>query len=116
MPPIMFWRIVGQASIHTARGSGPSTIERSSLRAGRVAVAMGEENTEVAPGRLAEKPLRQLDEPLVAGCPGLSQDPLHVGLERGLTPAIARRLLRAQRITNIGPFDERHRGCGVVTG
>src|SRR5437868_5426848 len=28
-PPIRFWSMVGQASIHTARASGPSTMERS---------------------------------------------------------------------------------------
>ncbi len=29
MPPTMFWSIVGQASTHTAFGSGPSTMDRS---------------------------------------------------------------------------------------
>src|SRR4051812_39499162 len=33
-PPIMFWITVGHASRHTARAMGPSTIDRSSLRAG----------------------------------------------------------------------------------
>jgi hypothetical protein len=36
-----FWSIVGHASFHTALGIGPSTMERSKLRPGRLATEPG---------------------------------------------------------------------------
>jgi hypothetical protein len=40
-PPIMFWSMVGQASFHTARRIGPSTMERSKRAIGRIDPDMG---------------------------------------------------------------------------
>src|SRR5438045_8930505 len=45
-PPIRFCSIVGQASIHTARAIGPSTMERSRglVGRGRAGAGMGEDS------------------------------------------------------------------------
>src|SRR5256885_4211901 len=60
-PPIRFCSIVGQASIHTARAIGPSTMERSRglVGRGRAGAVMGEDSRSgpvLTPARHVETP------------------------------------------------------------